>query len=205
MCGSENATIAGLNEVLESQRKFGIEQKTDTIVSMVLFDNDCEVLHNRELVEKVKPLTEKDYFVRGSTALYDAVGGAIDHIDYLHKNSPANQVPQKTIFVIITDGYENDSSEYTGERIKKMISRQREQFGWEFMFLGANIEAEDVAESMGIDREMACNWVQDEKGMNTMYIEQADAICCMRKCDCITKEMSMDFFKNTRADHKKRG
>ena len=176
MSGLESDTIGGYNALLEKQK----EAPGDAIISTILFDDRREVLHNRLDIKKVKPLTQEQYFVRGCTALLDAVGGAIDHIESLHKEIKEANRPEKTIFVITTDGMENASCEYGYNRVKWMIERQKEREGWEFIFLGANIDAIGVAESFGISADHAANYHADSEGTKLNYKVVSEAICNFR-------------------------
>jgi len=176
MSGLESDTIGGYNALLEKQK----EAPGDAIISTILFDDRREVLHNRLDIKKVKPLSKEQYFVRGCTALLDAVGGAIDHIESLHKEIGESSRPAKTIFVITTDGMENASREYGYHRVKWMIERQKERDGWEFIFLGANIDAIGVAESFGISADHAANYHADSEGTQLNYKVVSEAICNFR-------------------------
>ena len=137
MNGLEKDTIGGFNSVLTKQK----EVEGDVLVSTVLFDDKCQVLHDRLPIQEIKPMTEKEYYVRGCTALLDAVGGAVHHIGNIHKYAREEDRPSKTLFVIITDGMENSSKRYDYAKVKQMIERQQERYGWEFMFLGANMDS----------------------------------------------------------------
>ena len=145
MSGLEKDTIGGFNSMLEKQRK----EPGDAVVSTVLFDNETEVIHDRVVIADVPNLTDKEYFVRGCTALLDAVGGAIQHIGNVHKYARKEDVPEKTLFIITTDGMENASHHYTYDKVRNMIERQKERYGWEFLFLGANIDAAAEAKRFG--------------------------------------------------------
>ena len=158
MSGLEKDTIGGFNSMLEKQRK----EPGDAVVSTVLFDNETEVIHDRVAIADVPNLTDKEYFVRGCTALLDAVGGAIHHIGNVHKYARKEDVPEKTLFIITTDGMENASYRYTYDKVRYMIERQKERYGWEFLFLGANIDAAAEARRFGIDEYMAANYHCDE-------------------------------------------
>ena len=160
MSGLEKDTIGGFNAMIEKQKK----QDGDCYVSTVLFDNESEVLHDRVKLSDIQPLTEKDYTVRGSTALLDAVGGAIHHIGNIHKYARAEDRPQKTLFIITTDGMENASRHYSYAQIKKMVERQKERYGWEFLFLGANIDAVAEAQRFGIGDKCAVQFENDSVG-----------------------------------------
>ena len=146
MAGLEKDTIGGFNAMIEKQRG----EPGEALISTVLFDNETEVIHDRVPLDRVPALTEKEYFVRGCTALLDAVGGAIHHIGNVHKYAREEDRPEKTLFVITTDGMENASHFYNYEQVRAMIERQRETYGWEFLFLGANIDAAREAARFGI-------------------------------------------------------
>lgn len=176
MSGLEKDTIGGFNSMLERQRK----EPGDAIVSTVLFDSDIKVIHDRLPIANVPNLTEKDYYVRGCTALLDAVGGAIHHIGNVHKYARKEDVPEKTLFIITTDGMENASRHYTYDKVRHMIERQKERYGWEFLFLGANIDAKDEASRFGIDESMAANYHCDEAGTALNYEVISEAITTVR-------------------------
>lgn len=168
MSGLESDTIGGFNSTIEKQKAVPGE----ALVSTVLFDNDCEVLHDRVNINDVPALTDKEYFARGSTALIDAMGSAISHIGNIHKYARDEDRPEKTIFVITTDGYENASHKYTAEQVRKMVERQKTKYGWEFIFLGANIDAVQTARAYGISEDRAANYVNDSKGIVKMNCAQ---------------------------------
>lgn len=157
MSGLEADTIGGFNAMIEKQKK----EDGEALISTVLFDNVSEVIHDRVDVQNIKPLTDRDYTVRGCTALLDAIGGAIHHIGNIHKYARAEDVPEHTLFVITTDGMENASRHYNVERIKQMIERQKARYGWEFLFLGANIDAVETAGHFGIGADRAVNYHAD--------------------------------------------
>jgi len=177
MHGLEKDTIGGFNSMLEKQKKIS----GDVYVSTVLFDNDCQVLHDRVDIRNIQPMTEADYTVRGCTALYDAVGSAIHHIGNVHKYARKEDVPEKTLFVITTDGMENASHRYTAGDVKMKIQRQKEKYGWEFIFLGANMDAAEAAGRIGIERSRAANFHSDERGTRLNYDVVGDAVCAMRQ------------------------
>jgi len=181
MAGLESDTIGGFNATLEKQR----EVIGRAYVSTVLFDNESKVIHDRVLIENVKPMTRDDYTVGGCTALLDAIGGAIHHIGNIHKYARPEDVPEHTIFVITTDGMENASHRYDSKTVKKMIERQRKKYGWEFIFLAANIDAVSTAENIGIRRERAVNYNQDAMGTGIMYSAMAKAISTVRADECL--------------------
>lgn len=176
MGGLENDTIGGYNGMLEKQKKV----EGEVLVSTVLFDNVSEVIHDRVPVSEIQPLTEKEYYVRGCTALLDAIGGAIRHIKNVHKYAREEDVPEKTIFVITTDGMENASREYDYAGVKRLVEQQKEQAGWEFLFLGANIDAIETAGRMGICADRAANYHSDKKGTKLNYTVLGEAVCEMR-------------------------
>lgn len=165
MAGLEADTIGGFNAMIEKQKK----QDGECYVSTVLFDNESEVLHDRVKLADIKPMTDKEYTVRGCTALIDAIGGAIHHIGNVHKYARREDVPEHTIFVITTDGMENASHKYSSEKVKKVIERQKEQYGWEFLFIGANIDAVETAAQYGIARDRAVNYNADDIGTEILY------------------------------------
>ncbi len=178
MAGLEGDTIGGFNAMMEKQRR----EPGETLVSTVLFDQDTQVIHDRVPLEELGPLTEEEYDVRGSTALLDAVGGAIRHIGNVHKYAREEDVPEKTLFVITTDGMENASRRYDYDRVKAMIRRQQERYGWEFLFLGANIDAAREAGRFGIRPECAADYHADSRGTRVIYESLAEAVCQVRTC-----------------------
>ena len=165
MAGLENDTIGGYNSLLKKQKN----EEGDAIFSTVLFDDRIEVLHDRKEISKIRPITEKEYYVRGCTALLDAVGGAIRHIKEVQKNTPEAYRPDKTLFIITTDGMENASQRYTFEKVKKMVDKQTEKHQWEFLFLGANMDAIEVAGRFGIRNDRAVNYECDSAGTELNY------------------------------------
>ncbi len=178
MSGLESDTIGGFNSMIKKQQK----EEGEAIVSTVLFDDLTDVIHDRVPIKDVKKLTEEDYFVRGCTALLDAVGEAIHHIGNVHKYAREEDRPGKTLFVITTDGLENASKNYSFKDVKKMIERQKEKYNWEFLFLGANIDAIEVAGNMGISRDRAANYNCDEEGIELNYQVLESAVSRVRKC-----------------------
>ena len=173
MSGLEDDTIGGFNAMIEKQRK----EEGEVLVSTVLFDSHSEVIHDRVPLDKVPKLTDREYHVRGCTALLDAVGGAIHHIGNVHKYARPEDRPEKTLFVITTDGMENASRRYNYDKVKTMIHRQQEQYGWEFLFLGANIDAAKEAGRFGIDADHAADYVCDSAGTALNYEAISDAVC----------------------------
>ncbi len=176
MCGLERDTIGGFNSMLHKQKK----EEGKAFVSTVLFSTRSTVIHDRVDIDKVSDLTREDYFVGGGTALLDAMGDAIHHIGNVHKYARREDVPEHTIFVIITDGFENASTRYTKEKVQQIIRRQNEKYGWEFLFLGANIDAVQTASSLGIRPECAANFHSDSQGTQVNYEAISDAVCCAR-------------------------
>ena len=177
MGGLESDTIGGYNSMLQKQRL----TEGEVLVSTVLFDNVSEVLFDRVPLDRMPQMTDRDYYVRGCTALLDAVGGAIHHIGNVHKYAREEDRPEKTIFVITTDGQENASSEYSYEKIQKMVKRQTEKYGWEFIFLGANIDAFSEAERLGICRERAVRYECDAVGTALNFSVLSETICDVRR------------------------
>ncbi len=176
MSGMEKDTIGGFNSMIEKQKK----EEGTVYVSTVLFSNTSKVLHDRVDIKKIEPMTEKDYQVNGCTALLDAIGEAIHHIGNVHKYARKEDVPGKTVFLITTDGMENASREYSSQRVKEMIKRQEEKYGWEFFFVAANIDAVETAEHIGIRRERAANY-DVEEGTTAMYCAMSKNISEYRK------------------------
>ena len=197
MGGLESDTIGGYNSMLNRQR----EAEGEVLVSTVLFDDRSEVIYDRVPLEKMPLMTEKEYYVRGCTALLDAVGGAVRHIGNVHKYAREEDRPEKTIFVITTDGLENASHEYTSERVKKMIERQKEKYGWEFIFMGANIDAVETAGRIGIAEDRTVNFHNDSIGVTLNYQVLADTVCEMRSC---AAPISADWKKRIDEDYKNR-
>ena len=172
MAGLEADTIGGFNAMIEKQKA----EVGQAYVSTVLFSDESRVIHDRVDVQRVAPMTRRDYLVGGCTALLDAVGGAIHHIGNVHKYAREEDVPEHTIFVITTDGMENASHRYTAGKVKAMIQRQKEKHGWEFIFLGANIDAVDTAERIGIHADRAANFVADEAGTDATFAAVNEAV-----------------------------
>ncbi len=197
MAGLEADTIGGFNAMLEKQRR----EEGECYVSTVLFDNISEVLHDRVRLSDIKPMTDREYTVRGSTALIDALGGAIHHIGNVHKYARPEDVPAHTMFVITTDGMENASYRYSSERVKSMIQHQKEKYGWEFLFIGANIDAVETAARYGIERDRAVNYNADKEGTRVVYESVSNAVCKLRSCEPVSADWSAEID----ADYKKRG
>ncbi len=185
MSGFETDTIGGFNSTIERQK----EQDGKVYVSTVLFDHVSEVIHDRVDIGEIQPMTRKDYEVRGSTALLDAIGGAIHHIGNIHKYARPEDVPEHTIFIITTDGMENASQRYSSAEIKEKIQRQTKKYGWEFIFLAANIDAVKTAENIGIRRERAANYRQTNRGVERSYHAMSEAISAVRACQADTMNL----------------
>lgn len=186
MGGLEKDTIGGFNSLIEKQKK----QDGKCYVSTVLFDHETQVIHDRVELADIKPMTDNDYFVRGCTALIDAIGGSIHHIKNIHKYARREDVPEHTMFVIITDGYENASRKYSSDQVKRMIEHEKEKYGWEFLFIGANIDAVETAKHFGINEDRAVNYHADEKGTEVVYDAVADACSNIRACAPLTADWS---------------
>ena len=176
MSGLEKDTIGGFNAMIEKQKA----EAGEAVISTVLFDNDIDVIHDRLNLDAVPRLTEKEYYVRGCTALLDAVGGAIHHIGNVHKYAREEDRPGKTLFVITTDGMENASRRYSYDKVRAMITRQKEKYGWEFLFLGANIDAAREAARFGIDANRAANYHADSRGTEVIYQTVSETVCNFR-------------------------
>ena len=176
MQGLEGDTIGGFNAMMEKQKR----EPGEALVSTILFDDRTQVLHDRVRVGEVGPITEKEYYVRGCTALLDAIGGAIHHIGNIHKYARSEDVAEHTLFVITTDGMENASRRYSAQRVKEMIRRQKEKYGWEFLFLGANIDAVETAGHLGIAPDRAVNYHCDSEGTRLNYQVVGQAVAAVR-------------------------
>ena len=197
MAGLEGDTIGGFNAMIEKQKR----ESGEALVSTVLFDNNCEVIHDRVDIQRIKPMTRNEYYVRGCTALLDAVGAAIQHIGNVHKYAREEDRPEKTLFVITTDGMENASRKYSYGRLKAMIERQKEKYGWEFLFLGANIDAAKEAARFGINADRAANYHADSEGTNVIYETVSEAITQVR---CCAAPLSADWKQRVDEDYKNR-
>ena len=197
MAGLEADTIGGFNAMLQKQRG----EPGEAVISTVLFDHETEVIHDRVPLDRVPALTEKEYYVRGCTALLDAVGGAIHHIGNVHKYAREEDRPEKTLFAITTDGMENASRRYTYDKVKAMIERQRETYGWEFLFLGANIDAAREAARFGISADRAANYHADHTGTGVIYEAVSQAVCQVRNC---AAPLSEDWKEKIDADYNAR-
>jgi len=196
MAGLEGDTIGGFNAMIEKQR----QTSGQCYVSAVLFDHVSEVLYDRVSLEEVKPMTDKDYTVRGSTALMDAIGQAVHHIGNIHKYIRKEDIPNHTMFVITTDGMENSSHIYSSEAVKDMIREKKEKYSWEFLFIGANIDAVETAANIGIDESRAVNYNADSLGTQILYDAVSSTVTNMREGAPIPPNWS----ENIKKDHKQR-
>ena len=199
MSGLESDTIGGFNSMIDKQKR----EPGDCLVSTVLFDNFSEVIHDRVPLANVPKLTEKEYFVRGCTALLDAVGGAVHHIGNIHKYARPEDRPEKTMFVITTDGLENASRRYGYDKVKAMIERQKEKYNWEFIFLGANIDAAKEAARFGIGADRAVRYRCDSEGTLLNYEVISEAVSSVRACP--SAPLAAGWKSRIEADFRKRG
>ena len=196
MGGLESDTIGGYNAMLKKQ----MEAEGSAYITTVLFDDEYELLHDRINLKGVKPITEKEYFVRGTTALLDAVGKSIQKIVNVQRNTSDDEKAEKVLFVITTDGLENASREYSYTKVRAMIEKQKSRYGWEFIFLGANIDAVSEAEKFGIDSSRAAQFHNDKDGIELNYKVVSEAICELRS----SKTISRDWKREIDVDYKKR-
>ena len=202
MSGLERDTVGGYNSMIEKQKK----EDGEAYISTVLFSDYSKVIHDRVSVDKIEPMTEKEYYVDGCTALLDAVGDAIHHIKTVHKYVREEDRPEKTLFIITTDGQENSSKRDSYDKVKKMVEHQKEKYGWEFIFLGANIDAIAEAGRFGINQEMAVNYNCDEVGISTSYMALSEAVSCVRKVKRgrLNEALGKNWKKDIEEDYKKR-
>lgn len=190
MRGLETDTIGGFNSMIEKQRK----EEGEAYISTVLFDDACEVLYDRVPVGKVEPMNDNQYYVRGCTALLDAIGGAVHHIANVHKYAREEARPEKTLFIITTDGMENSSHIYTYDKVKKLVEKQKKKYGWEFLFLGANIDAIEVAGRFGIGADRALNYECDSEGTALNYRVLSETVSAVRRSESM-EDMDEAFFE----------
>lgn len=195
MSGLESDTIGGYNSMLEKQRK----ESGEALVTTVLFDDNYELLHDRINIKGICNITDKDYFVRGTTALLDAIGKTIIKIENAHKHTMEDERPDKTLFIITTDGLENASCEFNDKKIKKMIEERKES-GWEFIFLGANIDAVKVGKDFGINESECVNYHSDGLGTSTLYDSVSEAVSLMR----VSGKVDKSWRKNIDEDYESR-
>ena len=197
MSGLESDTIGGFNSLIKKQKK----EEGDALVSVVFFNDNQDVVLDRVDINKVKELTEDDYVCMSCTALLDAVGDSIKHIRNIHKYARKEDIPEKTVFVIMTDGLGNASEKYRYHDVKRLIERDKEESNWEFLFLGANIDAIGEAKNLGIEEDYAVEFCCDEKGIELNYEAVSDAVKMMRCCD---EKLSGDWKRNIEKDLKDR-
>ena len=188
MSGLEADTIGGFNSMIEKQRK----EEGEVLVSTVLFNHQSTVIHDRVDIRRIEPLTEKQYFVCGNTALIDALGAAIHHIGNVHKYARAEDVPEHTIFVITTDGMENASRMYSSDEVKAMVEKEKSKYGWEFLFLGANIDAVETAKHYGIGADRAVRFHNDRRGVELNYETVSQTIGTMRMNATVAADWKKD-------------
>ena len=198
MAGLEDDTIGGFNAMVEKQKK----EPGEAVLSAVLFSNDNTVIYDRTDIRKVEPLTDRQYFVGGSTALLDAIGGAIHHIVGIHRYARKEDIPDHTIFVITTDGMENASHRYGSDQVKKMIQHEKEKYGWEFIFLASNIDAVETARGIGIDADHAVDCLPDMEGSAMTFDAINKAVHNVRCGACLSADLS--WRKDADDDFKKR-
>lgn len=180
MAGLEEDTIGGFNSMLEKQKRL----EGEAIVSVVLFDDRSEVLYDRADIKKIEPMNDRQYYARGCTALLDAIGGAIHHIGNCHKYAREEDVPEKTLFIITTDGMENSSTRYTYEDVRRMVERQQHKYHWEFLFLGANMDAIKTAGRFGISSKRAVTYENDSYGTSVNFAVMDMAVTGVREAKC---------------------
>ena len=196
MSGKEADTIGGFNSLIEKQKR----EEGDCLVSVVLFDHEIEVLYDRVPVRDMPEMTEKQYYTRGCTALLDAMGGAIHHIGNVHKYAREGDRPAKTVFVITTDGFENASRKYTAEKVRSMVQHEQDKYGWEFLFLGANIDAVETARHYGLKEGHAVRFHNDKRGIDLNYSIVSETVAKIRKGGIIEE----DWCKEIDEDYKGR-
>lgn len=186
MSGLESDTIGGFNAMINKQKK----EEGTAYVTTILFDNNSETIHDRVPLDEIKPMTDKDYVVGGCTALIDAIGEAVEHISTIHKYARPEDIPEHTVFVITTDGMENASKKFTSKQVKKIIEEKKKKNNWEFLFIGANIDAVETASHFGIDSNRAVNYHADKKGTSVLYESVSNAIGKMRACAAPSAKIS---------------
>ena len=199
MSGLEADTIGGFNSMLEKQK----QQPGEAILSAVLFDHECEVVYDRVNIGKAEPMTEKQYYTRGSTALLDALGGAVHHIATAHRYARDEDRPGKTIFVITTDGMENASRHWTNSEVRELVEHEKEKYGWEFRFLGANMDAISAAGRMGISADRAVRYEHDSAGTALNFKVVSEAVCTMRSAAPLKAGWKDEIDKDFRKRHRR--
>jgi uncharacterized protein YegL len=203
MGGLESDTIGGFNSMIDKQKT----EPGEALISTVLFDDKTEILHDRMPLSKIGKMTDKEYFVRGCTALLDAVGGAISHVKKARKAMPKDERPEKTLFIITTDGMENSSRHYTYNRVKELVEKQQKKHNWEFVFMGANIDAIATAGRFGIRKERAVNYEHDSAGTRLNWKAMGSMVSCARAARSADLGRVMDeedFLEDVRADYERR-
>ncbi len=200
MAGLEDDTIGGFNAFIAKQKK----EDGEALISTVLFDDRSEVIYDRVDLRKIEPMTDRQYYVRGCTALLDALGGAIHHIGNVHKYAREEDRPEKTLFIITTDGMENASRRYDYERVRKMVAHQKEEYNWEFLFLGANMDAIETAGHFGISRDRAVNFVCDSEGTKLNYEVLSATVTGFRACKSAKPKLADGWCEEIEKDYKKR-
>ncbi len=196
MCGLESDTIGGYNSLLDKQR----QETGEAVITTVLFDDKYELLHDRINIRGIAPITEKEYYVRGSTALLDAVGKTIRKISSVQKHTAESERAEHVLFVITTDGMENASCEFSYEKVRHMIEHEKNKYGWEFIFLGANIDAAETAEMFGINKDRAANFNADREGTLLNYEVISETVSCLRA----SRPISENWKKRIDEDYKAR-
>ncbi len=181
MHGLEADTIGGFNSMIDKQKQV----EGEALVSTVLFSNESTVIYDRVDIQKIEPMTDRQYTVHGCTALIDAIGGAIHHIGNVHKYAREEDIPEHTIFIITTDGLENASHQYTLAEVRKMVERQEKRYGWEFLFLGANMDAIQAASGLGIRPERSARYMPDPGGTALNYEVMEEAVRSLRCCGSV--------------------
>ena len=192
MSGLEGDTIGGFNSMIKKQKK----EDGRAYVTTVLFDTKMQRLHDRLDIQNIPEMTERDYVPGGCTALLDAVGDTIRHIAHIHKYSRPEDVPEKTVVVITTDGMENASKKYSRERVKELIEHEQNKYGWEFIFMGANIDAAETAEGIGIKSERAANYLADCGGIKQCMEAVDYAVCSARRREALSDDWKADVEKD---------
>ena len=200
MAGLEDDTIGGFNAFIAKQKK----EDGEALISTVLFDDRSEVIYDRVDLRKIEPMADRQYYVRGCTALLDALGGAIHHIGNVHKYAREEDRPEKTLFIITTDGMENASRRYDYERVRKMVAHQKEKYNWEFLFLGANMDAIETAGHFGISRDRAVNFVCDSEGTKLNYEVLSATVTGFRACKSAKPKLADGWCEEIEKDYKKR-
>ena len=200
MSGLESDTIGGFNAMINKQKK----EEGTAYVTPILFDNNSETIHDRVPLDEIKPMTDKDYVVGGCTALIDAIGEAVEHISTIHKYARPEDIPEHTVFVITTDGMENASKKFTSKQVKKIIEEKKKKNNWEFLFIGANIDAVETASHFGIDSNRAVNYHADKKGTSVLYESVSNAIGKMRACAAPSAKISDDWAAEINEDYENR-